>query len=220
MIIPAVLDNSTQAVREKVNKVKGLVKRVQVDVIDGVFADNLTVTPADLVDVDFRPLAVDFHLMVEDPESYVDECALLRGGSVGVRIVGQIERMGSQEKFITRGHEAGCQMGLAIDLYTPVSSIDQKLFTKLDCVLVMSVKAGFSGQHFVHTISKKIEKLIHSGYDGEIVDDGGEDPKHILLSKAAGATSFAVGSYLWQHEDIKAALQELKEIDRRKRKYG
>ncbi|MCH7951534.1 hypothetical protein IH980_02250 [Patescibacteria group bacterium] len=219
-IIPAILEESVEEVQKKIERVRkfgpapegvGLISRVQIDVIDGEYADNLTAMPSDLVDIDFGVLNLDFHFMTEEPVDYVLECSELHKTTSDVRVIGQVERMGSQEDFVKEAEHFGCQAGLALDLYTPISSLRKNLYSKLDCILLMSVRAGFSGQHFHHMISEKIRKLKQSGFDGEIVMDGGEDPKHIVLSRAAGASEFAVGSFLWKSKDIRKALEELLE---------
>lgn len=214
MIIPGILESSVPAIQEKVNRLKGLVESVHIDVIDGMFADNVTPDPVDLLDVDFGDLAVDLHLMVEEPINMIDGLATLREQVPSLRLLVQIERMSNQREFIRESKKVQCDVGFALDLYTPISSIESELIEQLDCILIMSVKAGFSGQHFNHELAtNKIQELRHAGFNGDVIMDGGEDPVHIRLSKAAGATSFAVTSFVWEHKDIREALDTLKEAE-------
>lgn len=223
MIIPGILEQSVPAIQEKVDRIKGMVPRVHIDVIDGMFADNLTPDPVDLLDIDFSrkagsgsggsDLAVDLHLMVEEPINMIDDARTLREHVSSLRLIAQIERMSNQAEFVREARKAQCEIGLALNLYTPVSSIDRALLDQLDCMLVMSVKTGFSGQHFHHSILEKIQGVRNTGFTGDLIMDGGEDPLHIAMSKKAGATSFAVTSYLWEHEDIRRALEELRQAE-------
>lgn len=225
MIIPGILESSVPAIQGKVNRLKAEgVGRVHIDVIDGMFADNLTPDPVDLLDVDFScgagsgsargAFAVDLHLMLEEPINTIDDAAALREHVSSLRLIAQIERMSNQSEFVRESRKAQCDVGLALDLYTPSSSIESELLGELDCILVMSVKTGFSGQHFNHEFAtKKVQELREREFSGDIVMDGGEDPLHIPGSKKAGATSFAVTSFVWEHRDIREALRELREAE-------
>lgn len=213
MIIPGILESSVSAIQEKVNRVKGLVERVHIDVIDGMFADNVTPDPVDLLDVDFGGLAVDLHLMVEEPINMIDDVGILRECVTSLRLIAQIERMSNHREFIRESKKVQCDVGFALDLYTPISSIKPELLQELDCILVMSVKTGFSGQHFQHSILEKIQDIKKAGFLGDLIMDGGEDPVHIEMSKRAGATSFAVTSFVWEHTDIRKALDTLQEAE-------
>lgn len=207
-IIPGILEHSVDQVMAKVALLPATVSRIHLDVIDGVFADNLTPLPSDYREIEFGKRLIDFHLMVEEPVDYVSDCANLKARAGGIRVIGQVERMGKQAEFVTLAQGLKCGVGLGLDLYTPVSAIERQVLPALDCVLLMSVKTGFSGQHFNHLISEKILRLREAGFAGQIIMDGGGDPKHALLARAAGADAFAVTSYLWQHEDVAQALKE------------
>lgn len=217
MIIPGILENSILEVQTKINRVKGLVDRIQIDIIDGIFADNLTVSPVDLLGIDFAGLSVDIHLMTEEPANFLEESAGLMEKCSGVRVIGQIERMGKQAEFITLARKMGLAVGLALDFYTPVDTIDKKIARLLDCVLLMAVKSGTQGKEkFSPAVIGKIQEIktgVSPTHVGEtpvrIIIDGGLDPESVRLCRQAGADEFAVGSWLWQHQDMKQALYEL-----------
>lgn len=184
------------------------VERVHLDIIDGVFADNLTVMPEDLHTIAFEDLGIDFHLMTEEPIDYIATCADLLEYSGGVRVIGQVERMGDLQEFVVTAAEAECEVGLAVNLETPVEAIEALLYKQLDCVLLMSVPVGFSGQEFDRAVLQKIERLRSRGFGGEIIVDGGMKPETIAIAEKAGATAFAVNSFLWQHEDVAEAVRK------------
>lgn len=208
MIIPAILEQSIEEVQKKVDRVKEFFDRVQIDIID----EGQTITLGELCEINFYHLAVDIHLMTDAPETFLSLCSDIANNVKSVRVIGQIERMADQRSFIQKAHELGLKVGLALDLYTPISSLDFEARKDTDCILLMSVKAGFAGQHFDERVIEKIKELRALPCDKIIVMDGGENPEHIRMSKKAGANEFAVGNYLWEHKDARQALLEL-EID-------
>lgn len=209
MIIPAILENSIDEIQKKINLVEGLVERVQIDVVDGIFADNLTVSPVDLLGVDFFDLGVDIHLMTEEPMDLIAECVNLGGKVKDLRIIGQIERMSNQAEFVRLGIVVGYKIGLALDLFTPVSSIKPELFLQLNCILLMSVRAGFQAQKFDRRVIDKIVEAKKLYPQTAVLVDGGLEPDSISKCRAIGADQFAVGSWLWEHKDIALAIKEL-----------
>lgn len=210
MIIPAILEESVVEVQKKVDLVRNFVSRVQIDIID---ADQ-TVSLKGLRDINFYHLAVDIHLMTDAPEKFLSLCMNIAKNVNSVRVIGQIERMADQRIFIQKVNGFGLESGLAVDLYTPISSLDFFARDRTNCILLMSVKAGFSGQHFDSHVVEKIRELKDSPYKGVIMMDGGEDPLHIKMSREAGAAAFAVGNFLWHHEDVQKALKTLQNAER------
>lgn len=215
MIIPGILESSVSAIQGKVNRLKGLVEQVHIDVIDGMFVDNVTPDPGDLLDIDFGDLSVDLHLMVEEPINMMENIAALREHVSSLRLIAQIERMSNQAEFVREARKFQCEVGFALDLYTPISSVEPELLQELGCVLVMSVKTGFSDQHFEERSIKRIRSTkstrgSHQNYHFSIVVDGGMTPETIKECKIAGADEFAVTSFVWEHKDIREALKQLR----------
>lgn len=207
-IIPAILENSVEAVEKRLAMIKGKAERVSIDVIDGIYADNLTVGLEDLRGVDFYGLTVEVQLMTEYPVEYLGVCK-----SLGVeRAFGHIEKMDDQAAFVETARELEIAPAFGVDLYTPLESIEGKLLEELDGVLLMSVKAGFSGQHFNKTVLEKIKKLREMGFEGDIEMDGGMNPETVKACYGAGANQFSVTSYLWKASNIDEALDKLRMV--------
>lgn len=154
-IIPAILTNSPEEARELISKAEGLVDRVQIDIIDGEFANNKTIFPEAMESVDTN-LLFDYHLMVKNPVNWIEKC--VRGQAD--RVIGQIELMSDQKEFIEKATSLGLKVGLGIDIDTPVTSIDESLFSDIDVLLLMSVKAGFAGQQFELRVWDKIKEIM------------------------------------------------------------
>lgn len=197
-IIPAILTNDPKELEEKIRAVArlhesyGEVKRVQIDIIDGVFANNKTVDLAAVGQIE-SGLGIDVHLMVREPVDWVEKSIR----AMADRIIGQVEMMSNQAEFVGKVQSTGHEVGLALDLDTPVSEINPVLLFDLDVVLVMSVKAGFGGQEFDHKVLEKIRELSEirndSGYKFKICIDGGIGEENIKQVKDAGVDEVAVG---------------------------
>jgi ribulose-phosphate 3-epimerase len=195
-IIPAVLTKNPIEAREMIGRCDGVVQRVQIDIIDGIFADNKTIVPQDLKGLDVF-LGLDFHLMVDNPINWVEKCV----GVGADRIIGQIEKMPSQKDFVEKVQDKNLRLGLALDLATPVEEISAELYSELDVVLLMAVPAGFGGQKFNLDVLKKVEKLSQIRREIKtpfrICVDGGEAEDVIDDSVREGADEIVIGRRLF-----------------------
>jgi ribulose-phosphate 3-epimerase len=195
-IIPSILTADINEAREKILELEGLVKRVQFDIVDGVFNNNKTIDPLVVETID-TSLLLDFHLMTKEPALWVEKA--IRGGAD--RIIGQIEQMGDQLSFIGKVQEVGAAVGLAIDLDTPVNKIAPEALASLDVVLVMSVKAGFGGQEFNDQVLDKIKELnnlrLKDNLKFRICVDGGVQPEKVPVLEDLGTDEIVVGKRLF-----------------------
>src|SRR4029079_15856558 len=155
-IIPAILTDDVHELTNLIRKCEGKTQCVQIDIIDGVFADNKTVDPSAARSLDTK-LFIDYHLMVKEPIDWVEKCVV----GQATRVIGQVEMMMSQKMFIEEVKEHGLQVGLALDIDTPIEKLDPAVLYAVDVVLLMSVKAGFGGQEFNTKVLQKIQKLDH-----------------------------------------------------------
>lgn len=195
-IIPSILTDSSAEAFDLISKCEGVVDRIHIDIIDGQFANNKTVYPEIFQDLN-TALMIDYHLMVKKPINWLEKCLL---GQVD-RVIAQVEMMEDQLAFVTKATELGMQVGLAIDLDTPVSSIDETILTDLDVVLVMSVKAGFGGQQFHPEALEKVKQLVEIAKQDatpfKICVDGGETLDTIDDTIEAGADEVSIGRRLF-----------------------
>lgn len=187
-------------------------KVVQIDIIDGKFADNLTCTPTDLLDFNFGEFKIDFHLMTEDPMDYVHELIDVKNQLPVRAIIGQVERMTSQAHFLEEVRQQQWLPGLSLDLFTPVEAIDAESWEKLQVVQVMGVAAGFQGQQFHPSSLQVIAELrpLCTQHEVELIVDGGVNLETVSAVIKAGADSVAVGSSLWQSTSISDTIAQLK----------
>ena len=206
-IIPSILTNDLHKLTDLEKKSESIVDRIQIDVIDNKFANNSTVDPSVLKDLEIK-LNLDFHLMVKDPIEWIDHCL----SKPENRIIGQIEFMQNQSEFVDKVKASGSLAGLAIDLPTPIENIDQGVLDKVDVVLLMSVQAGFGGQEFSLDTFPKIEKLakIRSelNLNFKICVDGGINKQLIKDLENLGVDEVAIGQRIFE-PDLKQNLEAL-----------
>ncbi len=196
-IIPSIPTNNPKELREKLAQAEGVVDRVSIDIIDGKYADNKTIDPSILFEIETN-FKLDYQLMVVEPVNWVEKCVAGKAD----RIIGHIEKMSNQIEFVGKVQEVGAQVGLAIDLKTPVSAIDETIINDLDIVLVMSVPAGFGGQKFNKKALSKIKKLdkIRSRDDMpyRIHDDGGITLELGDDARREGADEVSIGMRIFE----------------------
>ncbi|MFH1967074.1 MAG: hypothetical protein ABIJ03_01040 [Patescibacteria group bacterium] len=221
-IYPAILTGDLVKAQSELNECKKIWEHfgtdnfsqfvVQMDVIDGQFADNLTLTPVDLAQLDFGQLKADLHLMTEEPLNDVYELHGVKE-QVPVRaVIAQIERMSHQADFIEEVRKKDWWPGFSLDAFTPLSEIDETSWSQLKLVQLMGIEAGFQNQKFLSQVLNKIEELValrlDKGLEFEIVVDGGVKEECLVQIKAVGADSVAVGSAIWSAKDKIEAYQQ------------
>jgi len=209
-IVPTILTSDLDDFSRKIESLKGLVPRVQIDIVDGKFALNKTIDLSAFKEIVYDSgLKVDLHLMVEEPQGWINRCLEI----VPDRIVAQVEKMKNPFDFVNEVIESGAQVGLAIDLETPIENVSEDIYLLSDMVLLLGVKAGSGGQEFAPKVLDKIKTVKEIlGEFGKIGVDGGINEKTIGGCQKAGANIFYVGNYFWQTEDLEKRYNELLEI--------
>lgn len=198
-IIPAILTKDTDELRELISKAEGKVERIQIDIIDGKFADNKTIIPEEVEKISTN-LKIDFHLMTNEPVEWVEKC--VKAGAD--RVIGQVEKMTSQTEFLKKVRDSGILGGLALDINSKVSVIEPDALGLADVILVMSVKAGFGGQEFEEKALRKIDKLRklrnEKSLNFRICDDGGMSLEMIGKTHFIGVDEVSIGRKLFNGE--------------------
>lgn len=184
---------------------------LHIDVMDGVFVDNITygnnvVTAMRKV----SDIYFDTHLMVADPTKLIPLFA--KAGSNMATI--HLESKGDTEANLTAIREAGMQSGLAIKPATDWKEVIPYL-PLCDMVLVMTVEPGYGGQGFIPECADKIAKLRRyceeNGFGKmNIQVDGGINAATAVTVKSAGANVLVAGTYLFKAEDMKNAADAIR----------
>jgi len=190
------------------------IRWLHLDVMDGRFVPNLSFGP--LVVRALRPLAdrygaiIDAHLMIVEPERYLEEYA-----AAGCdRMTVHVEASPHLHRTVQAIKALGKQAGAAINPATPVGALEA-ILPDLDLVLVMSVNPGFGGQSFIPGSLAKLAQLRHEldarGLPNVALQvDGGVNAQTIAAARDAGATVAVVGSAIYAPgRPVAAAIAEL-----------
>lgn len=208
MVAPSILSANFGRLEEEVKAVASAgADWIHVDVMDGHFVPNLTIgvpVVASLKPV--SPLPLDVHLMIENPEKYVEQ--FIKAGSDWLTF--HIEATKDPAALIARIRALGAKPGITLRPATPLSAI-QPYLGLVDLVLVMTVDPGFSGQSFMADQVGKIEELVRlrteKSYGYLIEVDGGVNEK--TISQVQGADVVVSGNYVFKN-DYKKSIQVLK----------
>src|SRR6266403_4857541 len=180
--------------------------RIHVDVMDGHFVPNISMGP--LVVQSLRPvtrLPLETHLMISDPDFYLDEFAEAGSDSLLVHWEGN----NNLHRTVQRVKALGKRVGVVINPATPASVLEE-ILQDVDQVLVMTVNPGFGHQHFIHTTLPKVQRvrqmIEQCKPDCELELDGGIDAATAPLGVAAGADALVAGSSIFgDREGVEAA---------------
>ncbi|HEQ1205878.1 ribulose-phosphate 3-epimerase [Streptococcus pyogenes] len=183
---------------------------VHIDIMDGQFVPNISFG-ADVV-ASMRKhskLVFDCHLMVVDPERYVE--AFAQAGADIMTI--HTESTRHIHRALQKIKAAGMKAGVVINPGTPATALEP-LLDLVDQVLIMTVNPGFGGQAFIPECLEKVATVAkwrdEKGLSFDIEVDGGVDNKTIRACYEAGANVFVAGSYLFKASNLVSQVQTLR----------
>ena len=207
-IIPAILSKTSADYHKKFKAVEPFTEWIQVDIVDNKFARNLTVGPKEVAA--FRTLKkLEIQLMVDFIEDWVDPFVEIAPKANIKRIIVPYETARDPIGIVNHVRRHGIQIGFSINPDTPTSRL-QHVVDKADIILLLSVYPGFSGQHFVHGVLKKIDELRQMRPDVVIEVDGGVEPGTARKCAEVGANILAAGSFIFENDTIKAETYQEK----------
>lgn len=207
LILPSMLICDFTNLEREVRELEDAgVEGFHLDVMDGSFVPNMTYGMP-IVEA-FRRLTdlpLDVHLMIDQPQKYVDQFC-----DAGADIVTfHIEATDDPEPIIQTLKRKKVGVGIALNPMTPVSRISPYL-PFCDLALVMSVLAGFGGQSFEPIALKKVQEIHDASEEKLIVEmDGGLNANTITSAAKAGTEWLVVGSAIFNESDYSVALEKL-----------
>ncbi|OGJ21334.1 MAG: hypothetical protein A3J60_02445, partial [Candidatus Pacebacteria bacterium RIFCSPHIGHO2_02_FULL_46_9] len=211
-LYPSLLSDSVSELQKQLDMSGEIdeISTVQIDIVDGIFADTVTITPADIPRLDFGELQYDLHLMTLEPLDYVYELVAECDKTQVRACIAQVEKLSYQAPFLEEVLQHQWQAGLSLDLFTPLSAIDDASWSQMSVLQLMSIEAGVQGSAFHPRIFEKIvqaqKRLAHLDHLIELIIDGGIHEQQLPQLRQRGITSIAVGSALWTATDIVAAV--------------
>ncbi|WP_396626814.1 ribulose-phosphate 3-epimerase [Luteitalea sp.] len=183
---------------------------IHVDVMDGRFVPNISIgVPVVAALRRVSPIPLDVHLMIVEPERYVD--AFVEAGAASLSV--HVEATDHLHRLVHRIRQLGARPGVAINPATPLDTLAD-IAPDLDIVILMSVNPGFGGQAFIERSYDRLRRLRdlldRAGSQAVITVDGGVDPGRAEAVVAAGGDVLVAGAAVFAAPDPAAALAELR----------
>lgn len=181
---------------------------VHVDVMDGHFVPNITIgAPVVKAIKPHTKLPLDVHLMIEQPQNYVED--FIKAGANIITFHYEATRE-MTEDVISHIKSQDILVGLSIKPNTPAQDILRYLLM-VDMVLIMTVEPGFGGQSFMYDCAEKIPVIKQNAPENLIIQvDGGINDKTAKICRNYGANSLVAGSYIYKADDIEEAIESLR----------
>jgi ribulose-phosphate 3-epimerase len=211
LIAPSLLSADFGALADEVARVeRGGADLLHLDVMDGHFVPNITFGPPLVRAVrKVATVPLDVHLMIEDPDRYIEEFA----DAGAERISVHVEVLPHLHRTVELIKSLGLKASVAINPATPVHALDA-IAPDLDQVLVMSVNPGFGGQTFIRSSESKVravrQLLARVGSRAVIEIDGGIEQANAAQVVAAGVDILVAGQAIFGSSDPEQATRQLR----------
>ena len=182
------------------------------DIMDGVFVPNITFgTPILEVFKEYATKHLDAHLMIVNPENYIEKFASLGANTITVHY----EACDNLLNTINQIKKLNVKAGVAINPDTDVSVLDS-LVNEIDLICLMSVFPGFSGQKFIPETFERLEKLkkiiTEKNSQAMIQIDGGVSIHNAKKLVSLGADILVAGSFVFKSEDASNTIKKLNSV--------
>lgn len=209
IISPSILSADFANLERDIKKVENAgADWLHIDVMDGHFVPNITIgvpVTASIKKVSSIPL--DVHLMIENPEKYIEPFAKAGADIITFHYEAAKEKTSDIIKLI---HSFNIKAGLSIKPKTGPEEI-QKYLPELDMVLIMTVEPGFGGQKFMPECAEKIPVIREKSPENLIIQvDGGINAETAKVCTQYGANSLVAGNYIYKSESTEKAILSLR----------
>lgn len=200
-IVPAILTNNDEDLKEKLEVLNGLTNLVHIDIMDGKFVPDTSIEIRELAEFK-SAFSFSIHLMVENPEKYFEDCS-----KVGAKeVIVHVESTGNLEGVLNEMQKYDFKKVVALKPETLANVL--KAFKGLyDSVLLLSVNPGRQGNQFIPAVLNKANDI-----EGEVGIDGGVSKENLREVFAYGVDYAVVGSGIWKTDNPKETLLQLQSM--------
>jgi ribulose-phosphate 3-epimerase len=211
-IAPSILSADFSRLGEEVRTVERAgADLIHVDVMDGHFVRNITIGPLAVAGLKkLTSLPLDVHLMIENPERYIEP--FVQAGSDWITVHAEV--CPNPRRMVKKIRQLNVRPGIVLKPATPLKTLFPVL-EDIDLVLIMSVNPGFAGQSFIPSTLKKIERLRkiidQNRYSLEIEVDGGIKLENIGEVSRAGGDIFVLGTGIFKAKDYGEVIEKLRQ---------
>ena len=217
-IAPSILSADFGRLAEEVRAVEAAgADWIHVDVMDGRFVPNITIGPLVVEAVrKVTRLPIDAHLMIVEPERYVE--AFAKAGADLISVHAEVSP--HLHRTIQAIRAAGARPSVALNPSTPLDCLEYVL-GDVDMVLLMTVNPGFGGQSYIPAVTEKVRRLRRMaderGQELELQVDGGVKASTVGVVAQAGANVLVAGTAVFGAKDYRAAVGEIRDAAERGR---
>ena len=188
---------------------------IHLDIMDGHFVPNITMGPPVIAKLrGCTGLPFDAHLMIENPDQYIEAFVEAGADMISVHLESQVHL----QRSLALIREKGAAAGIVLNPATPIDGL-RYIFDDVDYILLMSVNPGFGGQAFIPAVLNKVRNLsamlADSGRKIPIELDGGVGPDNTAEVTSAGASILVAGSAIFGNPPYSDVIRRMKEEARR-----
>ncbi len=221
LIAPSILSADFARLGEEVSAIERAgADWIHIDVMDGHFVPNITIGPPVVKAIRaYSSLPFDVHLMIENPERYVED--FVKAGADWITV--HVEASSHIHRLIQQIKGLGKKAGVSLNPGTSLCAVEAVL-EEVDMVLVMTVNPGFGGQKFIESMVPKIaelKKMIEkTGKDILLQVDGGINEETVGIVASLGVDVFVAGTSVFTGGNYQGNIERLRKIAERSRMKG